>query len=186
MPDVWYHVIINTRCSWLHGDARGFRSRDHRIHSSGDYASPPPSDEHAGLRKFHQARSGAAVTLPTDVRPKIMRAYVAKMRALNHPVDVVSVSGQHLHSLARLPSDRAVAKREIGKAKQAASHAVRETMPGSVWSEGCALRPVLDERHLENVYEYIRFRQEPGTLVWSTCPKDDWMFGSGASPIVFP
>ena len=29
--------MFGTYSSWLPGDARGFRNRDHRIHSSGDY-----------------------------------------------------------------------------------------------------------------------------------------------------
>jgi hypothetical protein len=46
---MWRHVIISTRRSWLHGDAREFRSRRHRIHSLGDYRNIPPAGEHAGL-----------------------------------------------------------------------------------------------------------------------------------------
>jgi hypothetical protein len=63
----WRHVIVNTRCSWLHGDLRGFRNRKHRIHSSGDYRNPPPPEEH---RVLAVAVSGehlhALVELPDD------------------------------------------------------------------------------------------------------------------------
>ncbi len=35
------HVMFSTRGHWLPVDPRGFRNRDHRIHSSGDYTHPP-------------------------------------------------------------------------------------------------------------------------------------------------
>ena len=45
---LWRHVICHAKNTWLHGDERGFRDRDHRAHSSGDYYNPPPKDEHQG------------------------------------------------------------------------------------------------------------------------------------------
>jgi hypothetical protein len=50
----WWHVQIGTYCAWLPGDKRGFRNRDHRIDSTGDYRDPPPPDEHAGLREYNE------------------------------------------------------------------------------------------------------------------------------------
>src|SRR5262245_49122155 len=38
----WFHVGSNTKSTWLHGDARGFRTRHHREHIDGDYRNPPP------------------------------------------------------------------------------------------------------------------------------------------------
>src|SRR5205814_7189946 len=61
---MWRHVVISTRRSWLHGDRRGFRSRGHRIHSSGDYRDPPPQGEHEGLLGYHETRAkGPAIKL---------------------------------------------------------------------------------------------------------------------------
>ena len=51
----WFHIMLGSRCSWLHGDARGFRDRKHRLHSTGDYKNPPPSKEHADVRLQLQA-----------------------------------------------------------------------------------------------------------------------------------
>ncbi len=48
----WWHNILSTHGSWLPGNPRGFRSRNHRIHSSGDYKNPPPLGEHAGLHRL--------------------------------------------------------------------------------------------------------------------------------------
>jgi hypothetical protein len=60
----WYHVTINTYGTWLPGDPRGFHSRGHRVHSSGDYREPPPEREHAGLHRWSKERSAASVSLP--------------------------------------------------------------------------------------------------------------------------
>jgi hypothetical protein len=46
MPRTWFHITWNTYGTWLPGDPRGFRSHNHRIHSSGTYKSPPPPGEH--------------------------------------------------------------------------------------------------------------------------------------------
>jgi len=59
----WYHIILNTRGTWLPGDPRGFRSQSHKIHSSGDYKHPPPKGEHAGLHHYSKMISGPPVSL---------------------------------------------------------------------------------------------------------------------------
>lgn len=53
----WRHVVISTRSSWLPGSPRGWRSRNHKRHSSGDYKKPPPPDEHEGLREYVEKRA---------------------------------------------------------------------------------------------------------------------------------
>src|SRR5687768_14540845 len=126
----WRHVIINTRCSWLHGDERGFRSRGHRIHSSGDYKNPPPPREHDGLRTYHRERSGIPITVSRDLRDTVIRAFVEKVREMGLAVVVVSVGGRHTHALMELPDDMPQIRRIIGKCKQRASHAVRDALPG--------------------------------------------------------
>ncbi len=171
----WRHVIINTRCSWLHGDARGFRSRQHRIHSSGDYKNPPLKEEHKGLREYYKARSGQPVTIGTDLREIVVRAFVEKLRELDYRVVVVSASGRHVHALVELPDDRAEVRRIIGKCKQRASHAVRHALPGSIWGEGGEYRLVMDDEHYDNAFNYIRTKQGPDALVWSILEDENWI-----------
>jgi hypothetical protein len=174
-PKRWRHVILNTRCSWLHGDERGFRSRGHRIHSSGDYRHRPPVTEHAGLRQYHQDRSGAPVSFSQEVRIIILREFVLKMRSLNHGIKTCSVGEQHLHAVPELPFDYELMKREVGKCKQKASHAVRELLPGSIWSEGGTFKEFTDDSHLDNTFDYIRLKQEAGTIVWSQLDEENWI-----------
>ena len=38
----WYHCNGSTYGTWLPGDPRGWRSRNHRVHVPGDYRTPPP------------------------------------------------------------------------------------------------------------------------------------------------
>src|SRR5688572_3973144 len=117
----WRHVILNARRSWLHGDERGFRSRGHRIHSSGDYRNRPPKDEHAGLRRFNEARSGEPVSFESAIRTTILMHFVLKMRTLGHRIIAASLGDQHLQFLAELPFDLDETNRIAGKCKQRAS-----------------------------------------------------------------
>ena len=87
----WWHIIITTHKSWLPGDKRGFRSRDHKIHSSGDYKNTPPTNKHAGLRDYHQQRSGEPVAIPPDQLEAVGRAIVAKLESKGYRVLAVSV-----------------------------------------------------------------------------------------------
>ena len=72
---LWRHVTLNTKNSWLPGDERGFRNRDHRIHSTGDYKTPPPKQEHAGLRRYNETGAGDMIEIEAALRPLIVRAF---------------------------------------------------------------------------------------------------------------
>jgi hypothetical protein len=171
----WQHVMLGTRCSWLHGDRRGFRDRNHRKHSTGDYKNPPPAAEHADLRRYYAERSGEPVDFDLDVRVIICREFVRKLQSLGFRVIACSVGRRHLHVVVELVSDYRERRRDIGKCKQRASHAVRALLPGSVWSEGGEFKRVNGPAHLRNVYEYIRTKQEAGVVVWSHRADEDWI-----------
>ncbi|MBX9680778.1 MAG: hypothetical protein K2X38_18635 [Gemmataceae bacterium] len=101
---VWRHVIVSTYGSWLPGDARGFRSRKHKIPSSGDYKAPPPPDEHAGLRI--SKREVEKIILPHDLKQVAGEAIIMKLNKLSYRVNAVSVAPTHSHWLAELPEDK--------------------------------------------------------------------------------
>lgn len=159
----WRHVIISTRGSWLHGDARGFRSRKHRIHSSGDYRNPPPAGEHAGLFAYQLKRSQAEVTIPRALRPIIGKALVKAFDEQHHCVFASAVGKTHAHILVELPQSLTAVKRMVGDAKRTSSRAVKQQMPGSVWAAGGAFKVVRDAEHQRNAYRYILYGQ--GTIV---------------------
>ena len=180
----WQHVMIGTRCSWLHGDRRGFRNREERIKSTGDYKNPPPEDEHEGLRRYHEERSGKPVDFDLNVRIIICRCFVEKMKSLGFRVIACSVGKRHLHILVDLLSDYREKRKAIGKCKQNASHAVRDLIPGSIWAEGGEFRRIKDADHLKNAYVYIRTKQEAGTVVWSHAVPEDWITDESVGVIV--
>jgi REP element-mobilizing transposase RayT len=162
---IWRHVICNTLCSWLPGDPRGFRNRQHRIHSSGDYKTPPPTGEHAGLYNHNANRSGERVDIADILRRRIAETFAENLQTQGFTVSIASVSQTHLHALVRLPLDRRQTKRIVGDAKRVASRSVKSEMPGRVWSEGGTYKPVRNVGHYNAAYEYIRTRQEEGAYV---------------------
>ena len=166
---MWRHVILSTRRSWLHGDGRGFRSRGHRIHSSGDYKDPPPDGEHAGLLGYHRRRArGEVVRIPRELREELGRAILRKIEADGFRVLVLAVSGKHLHALVELPVEPAVTRRIVGTWKTVRTRAGRAELPGSIWGEGGKYKPVVDRDHQVNAFKYIRDDQGRGAWVW-TC-----------------
>jgi REP element-mobilizing transposase RayT len=171
----WRHVICNAKNTWLPADERGFRDHDHRIHSSGDYRNPPPPAEHEGLRRYNQQRAGAPVAFLSSARQEMLRAFVLKMRSMEHPIIAAALTSTHLHALAELPDDREIIFRDIGRCKQKASHAVRRLLPGQIWSEGGEYKRIRDRRHYDNVWKYVRQKQERDALIWSVVPEENWI-----------
>jgi REP element-mobilizing transposase RayT len=163
----WWHVIINTRSSWLHGDARGFRSRNHRIHSSGDYKAPPPPGEHVGLLRYHQKRAAPRVATPPEMRRCIGQEIIEFFTARGYRVLAISVCSVHVHILVELPVEYKVAWSIIGKCKNIVSYRVRDEMPGAIWSRGATIKPINNRAHQVRAYHYIFEAQESGAWTWS-------------------
>jgi len=163
----WRLVTINTRNSWLHGDRRGFRSRGHRVHSSGDYRDPPPAGEHAGLRAYHRARAASPTRIPHDLKPVVGQALIADLVERGYRVLAVSVCSDHAHLVVELPDAPRQIRAVIGEAKRASSRAVKHQMPGSIWSAGCDPRPKTRRWALAGAIRYVRDRQGQGSWTWS-------------------
>ncbi len=157
--------MCSTRGAWLPGDERGFRSRHHRIHSTGDYRSPPPVEEHAGLRRTVAAMAHPFVRLTPAVRPTIAKAFAEKFRKECCLPVLVAVAETHIHALISV--GKTDAKRIVGRAKQYASHQVRESMPGKIWGQGCHVVRVRDRSHFRVIIEYINEHERAeGAFVW--------------------
>lgn len=97
------------------------------------------------------------------------------MRRLGYRIIACSVGSAHLHAVVELPANYTQVRSVVGKCKQKASHAVRDVLPGSIWSEGGECREVRDAGHLRNAYGYVRTKQERGTIVWSHRPDENWL-----------
>jgi hypothetical protein len=176
MPDLlWRHVVLNTKCSWLHGDERGFRSRNHCIHASGDYKHRPPIEEHEELRRYHYSRSGPPIAFIEEMRIRILESFVKKTRSLGIRIIAGSCAELHLHALMEVIASYPAMKREVGKCKQRASYDVRDILQGNIWSEGGEYKEIEGRHHLHATYRYTRLKQEPGTIVWSHNDDENWI-----------
>ena len=160
-------LVINTISTWLHGDERGFRSRGHRIHSSGDYKHRPPKGEHAELHRYMKRRSRKELHIPRECRPIIGRAIIRRLNKFGYRLLALSVGKIHAHGLAELPHDLGVVKLIIGKVKKVSSRAVKQQLPGSIWAAGGTWKPVLTARHERASYDYILYKQGPDAWTWS-------------------
>lgn len=167
---IWRHVVISTKGRWLHGDRRGFRSRDHRIHSSGDHKNPPPRGEHEALHRYQKDRCPDEVLIPSELREPIVTAFVRTLRNDGWRVLAASCSDKHLHALVELPASRTKTNLIVGNAKRLASRTVKDQMPGSIWSEGGSYKPIANRNHQIETFHYILERQEIGAKVWRFKP----------------
>jgi REP element-mobilizing transposase RayT len=163
----WRLITFNTLGTWLHGDLRGFRSREHRIHSSGDYRNPPPAGEHSGLLRYQRATSRAPVHLPRALRPVIGASVMQSFKDDGFQVLAISVVSDHVHVVVELPDDVKEVKRIVGQAKRRSSRAIKEQIDGSVWSSGCDYTPKDDRESLAEAVLYVRDRQGEGSWTWS-------------------
>src|SRR5215210_8586115 len=122
---LWRHVIINTRNTWLHGDSRGFRSRNPDIRSTGDYKHRPRSEECRKLREYFERVAGEEIYFDRDLRPIIGRAIGTYLREQGYRVLAVAVGKVHAHVVTELPGERATVKQIIEEAKRKSSRAVK-------------------------------------------------------------
>ena len=162
----WWHLILNTRGSWMPGDPRGFRNRKHRIHSSGDYQTPLPVGEHGGLYHYTRQRSSNPVVLPEVIRPVVVQAIRAKCDAMDHRVLAIAAGKCHVHLLLEAIDTHREIKRASARMKQASSYAVRDALPGQVWAGGGKPIRVCDPEHQRRVFRYICEHRDQGAYVW--------------------
>ena len=147
------HAICTYYGQWLPGDERGWRSPGHRIHSSGDYTNPPPSEEHAGLRRWVRARmKSPPVRLRADQIPVVGSAFIDKMFKTGCEVRVLACGATHLHVLFASPQCDVMPT--LGKAKQYSSLKLADHR-GQLWAGGAKIIRIRNWRHAERVFNYI-------------------------------
>ncbi len=162
----WHHLILTTYGAWLYGDDRGFRTRHHREHVDGDYKQPPPPEMYAHRRQRSQeSLKHAPVVMPPLWRAVIGDALRQRLEQLGAFVLCVSVSGQHAHILAKMPSG--TARVWSGLAKAHAWHVARsQGWLEKLWARRGKAKPICSRQHQLNVYHYILAHAQDGAWVW--------------------
>jgi hypothetical protein len=164
----WFHVNGNTYGTWLPGDPRGWRSRDHREHVEGDYRRPPPPGAYSGLYA-HAQRSmrQAAVRLTPEQSKLAGQAMIERLVSLHSKPIAFSLDRMHFHLLARFSG--LDVRDTMALAKKHAWFVLRErALAGTLWARGCRSLPVEDREHQVNVFRYIEAHAARGAWVW-TC-----------------
>jgi REP element-mobilizing transposase RayT len=151
----------------LHGDARGFRDRGHRAHSSGDYRRPPPKGEHAGLHRLRKQTSPGEVRLTKQLRTTIGVGLVHHFQKIGYRLLAVAVTKVHAHALIELPDNILKIRSIVGTAKRISSRTVKRSIPGSVWAARGTYKPIKDADHQRNAFNYILFDQGFDAWTWS-------------------
>jgi hypothetical protein len=159
------HGICMYHGQWLPGDERGWRSRDHKVHSSGDYRHPPPAGEHDGLRTWtERAMRGKPIRLRKCEYPMLGMAFVYKLHALGGRVRCLECGPTHVHVL--YDSNGADAKSELAKAKQFASLKLT-TRAGRIWARDASVDQVRNVQHARRLWVYIlKHAQKEGAWTW--------------------
>lgn len=160
----WAHGVCTARGIWLPGDPRGFRDHNHRIHSYGDYRLPGRDPVHAKLHEFADRVTSRRILLPPETRAPIAEALCDRLQAIAGPVRIACVTQTHAHVLFHAGNEDA--KSFLARAKQAASHAVREELPGTIWSKGCHVVRIRDDEHYRCAVQYIDDHRNEGGSIW--------------------
>lgn len=168
----WFHVTTHTYGAWLYGDARGFRTRHHREHVEGDYKNPPPPGKYAEQeRRSRAALKQPPVVLPLEWRKTLGEALRDRLLELGAVLLGVSVSGQHVHYLAKIPY--LFPRKWTGFAKKHAWHVANDRgWEGELWAKRSKATPVKDRAHQLNVLTYILRHADEGAWVWDFRTKE--------------
>lgn len=177
----WCHVTSNTKSTWLHGDARGFRTRHHREHIQGDYRHPPPPGTYD--EKLHRSQTllkDPPVVLTWEQCLLVCRTIAEALNFHNIWFANIAIGPKHFHLLAQFPPDRFTstgrpildpARHFTGIAKKESARrlsALGLRAEGHTWGKRSHPVPVENERHLLYLKnEYIPAHANEGAVVYS-------------------
>ena len=182
----WMHCTGSTYGSWLRGDPRGWRERDHRRHVEGDYRNPPaPGTGDAIFEQSKRLQKREGVSLEWEARIVACRAMVEALQFHEVQVADLCVGARHWHALARFyPVDHETwviiemqgmskdrdPKHLMGVAKKESARELSRqglVAPGGVWARGCGRRYIKNPWHYERVVDYIPDHAKKGAAVYS-------------------
>ena len=163
----WFHCTTHTYGAWLHGDARGFRTRHHREHVEGDYRNPPPAGTYDDqLARSKQLLVQEAVSLSPQWRPIIGEALREKLLELGAQLLCLSMGSTHAHLLAKMPP-KDIPRDWVGRAKRLATFVGKDHgWTGKLWAVRCKVIPVTTREHQLNTRRYILDHVHEGAWTW--------------------
>jgi hypothetical protein len=91
---------------------------------------------------------------------------LGKAAEIEMPCLCLAAGPTHTHLLASLRDDWTFVKKQVGRLKQAGSHAIRDVLPGKVWAAGGKPIRVRDRGHHREVFGYILKHVREGAWVW--------------------
>jgi hypothetical protein len=159
----------NTYGTWLPGDARGFRTPQHRQHVNGDYKNPPPDGTYAGLHANARASlTRDPVHLSVPLRALALDEFLISFRKWHVEVAALSVGKVHFHILGRFVDNNP--RRFVGLAKKESSAYLKQSghaPPGGLWAQKCECVPIAETGHFWKTFGYILDHVKQGSAVWS-------------------
>ena len=166
----WYHVTLHTYGSWLRGDPRGWRSRNHRVHVEGDYKHrPAPGTYEREYRNSLAIMKRPQVRIAATARQLVLSAVIEKLQRDRIEVLIGCLDGIHLHLLGRFNDHDP--KQWLGRAKKHSSHILREqgirTDAGGIWAKYSYAVPIVDRSHELSTFRYIERHSDRGAALWS-------------------
>src|SRR5947209_333889 len=99
----WYHIMCHTYGTWLPGEAKGFRTRHHREHVSGNYRNPPLAGFYSTrLEHSKNLMTRAAVQLDKAQQRRAVEEIVKSFAKWGIELQALCIDRIHLHALSKV------------------------------------------------------------------------------------
>ena len=163
----WFHCTSHTYGAWLYGEARGFRTRHHREHIIGDYKNRTPRGMYDDkLARSRELLKQDSVSLAKEWRKIIGAAVRDKITELGAQLLCISMSGTHVHLMAKMPTGK-IPRKWVGQAKKHSNFIGKDHgWTGKLWAVRGKVIRVKGRAHQLNVYYYILDHIKEGAWVW--------------------
>ena len=182
----WYHCTVGTYGTWLPGDPRGWRERDHHEHVAGDYKDPPPPSKFAAARWQHSkdVMRFDPYLIESSDRAVVGRFLLESLSIQKIPILGLAVCRKDFHALLQFEKPRG--KRILGEAKKHATFRFAPILDAEtkkrrpIWEGDECVIPIKDRAHGLEAFHYILKHVREGGWVWSY--KDATAHASAARP----
>ncbi|MGN6370953.1 MAG: hypothetical protein ACTHN5_22080 [Phycisphaerae bacterium] len=172
----WYHCMVSTYGTWLPGDDRGWHERNHHEHVPGDYKNPPkPTKFSKGCwNHSRDIMRHDPFYIPPAHRELIGRWLLESFRHQQISIAAIAVAETNFHALLRYIGPNC--KLVLGRAKahatiqwgNLAENLGLDRRP--IWGGGSLPKPIKNEKHGHETFQYILDHKKEGAWTWSHRP----------------